>query len=204
MVMEQFSSYQIGNMLNVSRQAVNQWIDKGYINSHRTPGGHRRVRREDLLAFLNSREIPIPEELLVGGATVTQAPARLHLVHVDNDREFAMNLDRALGALVPEAQVQTYDNAMDALVGIGADSPDVLILDPDLAELDGAELCRRLHRNAHTRSMRIAFVTAADCAEVRAATQGIRVVDCFSKSSPVSEIARSLAEAVGFPREAVG
>ncbi len=32
--------------------------------SYRTPGGHRRIRREDLLAFLRKHQIPTPASLV--------------------------------------------------------------------------------------------------------------------------------------------
>lgn len=58
-----FTTYQIGQLLGVSRHSVINWIEKGGLLAHRTPGGHRRVRREDLVEFLQKHKIPIPEVL---------------------------------------------------------------------------------------------------------------------------------------------
>lgn len=43
-------------MLGVNESTVKRWIDRGLLSAVRTPGGHRRVRREDLQAFLASQE----------------------------------------------------------------------------------------------------------------------------------------------------
>ena len=162
------------------------------------------MRRDDLYKFLHSREIPIPEELREGAdAEMRNGAGSFRMVHVDNDGVYAETLDRALGALVPGAKLRTFDNALDALVGMGADSPDLLVMDPDLAEVDGPDLCRRLRQNERTRRVKIAFVTSRDCEEVRAATDGIALVDCYSKDVPVNEIARGLAAAMEISRVGV-
>ncbi len=49
----------------VSFQTVIRWIDSGKLPGHRFPGSgsHRRILRQNLIAFLEENEIPIPEEL---------------------------------------------------------------------------------------------------------------------------------------------
>jgi len=43
---------------------VINWIEQKLAASYRTPGGHRRIRREDLLAFLRKHQIPTPAPLV--------------------------------------------------------------------------------------------------------------------------------------------
>ncbi len=38
-------------LLGVSAPAVAQWVERGLLRAHRTPGGHRRIRAEDLAAL---------------------------------------------------------------------------------------------------------------------------------------------------------
>jgi len=57
-------------LLDVSQAALRQWADGGYLRVYRTPGGHRRFLRDDVLAFsaVNSASN------LAGSAAGGQAP----------------------------------------------------------------------------------------------------------------------------------
>ena len=147
MAPQQYSSFQIGKMLNVSRQAVNQWIDKGYIQSYRTPGGHRRVNQQDLLAFLRERNIPLPE-LLRRNASGPKPHAQRHvmlLIHYDEDY---LTLTRnAVISKRADIRVSTFNNAIDLLMAIGVNAPDLLVMNLDMPFNYGLELIRRLRNN---------------------------------------------------------
>ncbi len=41
-------------LLDVSQAALRQWADGGHLRVFRTPGGHRRFLRDDVMAFTNS------------------------------------------------------------------------------------------------------------------------------------------------------
>ena len=47
---------EVADTFGVSVQAVRDWADKDLLRSFKTPGGHRRFRREDVEAFLKSQE----------------------------------------------------------------------------------------------------------------------------------------------------
>ena len=46
----------VAEMLGVSVATVRRWADLGHLASYRTPGGQRRFSREQVDAFLESRE----------------------------------------------------------------------------------------------------------------------------------------------------
>src|SRR5260221_9484403 len=69
------TSHEIARLLGVSASAVLSWIDKGWLNAHRTPGGHRRVGKVVLLKFPHPDRLP----LSVGLARVRA------LAHNDHD-----------------------------------------------------------------------------------------------------------------------
>lgn len=47
---------QVARILRASQSAVSRWADAGELTYFRTPGGHRRFRREDIEAFLKTQE----------------------------------------------------------------------------------------------------------------------------------------------------
>lgn len=58
-----FTTGEVANLLHIHQTTVIDWAKKGLVKSYRTPGGHRRIQRENLLAFLHDHQMPIPEEM---------------------------------------------------------------------------------------------------------------------------------------------
>ena len=192
---EQFSSFQIGKMLNVSRQAVNQWIDKGYISSYRTPGGHRRVRQVDLIGFLKDRNIPIPESLLKSMAMEANE-IQPRIMVVDNDEDFLVLMQQAILEQLPRAQVTLFSNPFDALISTGTNVPDLLIFDLKMPSLDAMELFRHLRTNQRTRALSIFVVSDHDPMEWRQALKELGIDQVYVKSVSAGEIACQISDMV--------
>lgn len=58
-----YTTFEAARVLGVSLPTVVNWIKARRIKAHRTPGGHRRIAREDLAAFMLLQGMPLPEEL---------------------------------------------------------------------------------------------------------------------------------------------
>ncbi len=52
MAQELLSTGEVAEIFAVDPATVTRWADKGLIASIRTPGGHRRFKRDDVDAFL--------------------------------------------------------------------------------------------------------------------------------------------------------
>jgi excisionase family DNA binding protein len=65
-----YTTFEAARLLGVSLPTVVNWIKARRLKAHRTPGGHRRIAREDLAGFMLRHGMPVPGEL--SGA----APAR--------------------------------------------------------------------------------------------------------------------------------
>lgn len=55
-------THQAARFLSVDAGTVIRWADAGKLPSFRTPGGHRRILREDLLRFASDYGWPVNEE----------------------------------------------------------------------------------------------------------------------------------------------
>src|SRR5689334_15569186 len=65
-----YTTHEVSRLLHVNPRSVINWIEQSLLPSYRTPGGHRRIRREDLLAFLRKHQIPTPASLVEGKFSV--------------------------------------------------------------------------------------------------------------------------------------
>ncbi len=75
---EWVSLREAADLLGVHPATIRNWADRGDLPVRRTPGGHRRFRRADLLQWLETRHTPPPAEvqMLIQSAL---GRARLHI-----------------------------------------------------------------------------------------------------------------------------
>jgi excisionase family DNA binding protein len=126
---------QAAKYLGVAQSTMRKWSDLGRVSAFYTPGGHRRYRRSDLDRFLD-RSGP--------GASGSTTDGPLVLI-VDDDervREYVrVNLE-AEGYEVREA-----GSAEEGLSALGERSPDLILLDVMMPQVDGWETLRRIQEH---------------------------------------------------------
>ncbi len=130
------SSHQVGIILQMNPSSINKWVNDGRIHAFRTPGGHRRIKAVDLLAFLSKHAIPVPAPLI--------SAAKRRVLVVDDDKKQLNAVERLFKPFDHRVDVVLVDNAIDAMVMVGAWKPHMVILDVFMPNLDGLEVCRRL------------------------------------------------------------
>jgi excisionase family DNA binding protein len=129
---------QAAKYIGVAQSTMRKWSDLGRVSAFYTPGGHRRYRRADLDRFLD-RSGPTS-----AAAGVGTGGGPLILV-VDDDerlREYVrVNLE-AEGYVVREA-----GSGEEALSALGEQSPDLILLDVMMPQVDGWETLRRIQEH---------------------------------------------------------
>jgi excisionase family DNA binding protein len=122
---------QAAKYLGVAQSTIRKWSDQRRLPAFYTPGGHRRYRRGDLETFL---------ERSGAGARATEGPLVLIVDDDDRLREFVrVNLEME-GYTVREAA-----SAREGLDALEEQSPDLVLLDVMMPEMDGWEMLRQLH-----------------------------------------------------------
>lgn len=54
----------IAEMCECDLKTVHNWVTNGYIKHFRTPGGHLRFIRNDVISFMKEKGYPVPDDLL--------------------------------------------------------------------------------------------------------------------------------------------
>jgi DNA-binding response OmpR family regulator len=104
------------------------WIKARKLKAHRTPGGHRRISREDLAAFIVRHGMPMPAEL--SGAV----PARRKALVVAIPGPAREGLVRQLVAA--QYAVEQASPGFAAGAAAARFGPDVLVVQPEGPEGD--------------------------------------------------------------------
>jgi len=121
---------QAAKYLGVAQSTIRKWSDQGRVPAFYTPGGHRRYRRGDLDSFLE-RSGP--------GGTSGNGPVVLIVDDDERLREYVrVNLEME-GYSVREA-----GNAEEGLNVLEESTPDLVLLDVMMPEVDGWEMLRRV------------------------------------------------------------
>ena len=94
-----FSALEVADICGVVNQTAINWIKNGFLKAFMTPGGQYRVYAEDLLAFLSSRGMRIPDEL---SESSEEGPDWNKILIVDDDQNINTLLKRYLTRLMPE------------------------------------------------------------------------------------------------------
>lgn len=101
-------------LLGVSIRTAQGWVENGALDSWKTPGGHRRVRRSAVLALLAKvRPSTAPRSTIV---VVLAAPTRLAIY-------------RQALADVPECVVEPFDDPYAALLAMGTRLPALIVIE---------------------------------------------------------------------------
>jgi excisionase family DNA binding protein len=130
-----------------------RWITEGRIKAYKTPGGHRRIMRQDLEIFCHSAGIPLEWE------TSGSAGVQKVLIIDDDPDEVSNILDALVDADGTEStmsfQVETADNAFDAGRLLMSSSPEVIFLDLDLPGVNAHSIVSSIRAEVTTSSSRI-------------------------------------------------
>jgi excisionase family DNA binding protein len=120
---------QAARYLGVAQSTIRKWSDSGRVRAFKTPGRHRRYRRDDLDAFLE-RSLP----------DVRSGPVVLIVDDDERLREYVrVNLEME-GYRVQEAG--SAEEGMEVLDDL---RPDLVLLDVMMPKVDGWEMLQRMH-----------------------------------------------------------
>ncbi len=189
-----FTTYDIGRMTGTDPTTVHKWIDKGLLRGYRTPGGHRRVRGEDLRAFLTAHGMPLPKEL--GGAE------SLRVLVLDEDSEALKATARQLKKLNPSWDLVTADSGVEGLLEVATRVPDVLVMDLGLEEVDPMAVCRQLHSRQGTAAIKMVATGNRLTAEQERRALSCGMAACVKKPLSGTELSEAIERAAGLATDA--
>src|SRR5499433_565928 len=174
-----FTTHDISRLLQVDPSTVSKWIDKGILMAFRTPGGHRRVRSSDLRTFLIAHQMPVPDEL---GSNVVR------LLIVDDEKPVLDALKRAFKPFGNQVDVTTTTSGVEALLLVSEQKPHGMLVDLNMPDLDGFEVCRRIRIRKPLEAVRLITMTARHSQEMVEQSLKAGAVACLPKPIDVQQV----------------
>ena len=152
------STVTAARLLGVAVASISKWVDAGQLKAGRTPGGHRRIAKEDLIAFLRRQQLPIPPEL---GASAPR------ILVVDDEAPVTQWIAEEIKDRRPDFEVFQANDGFSAGEIAALHKPEVIVLDLRMPGLDGFELCRRIKSREETKNVSVVAITAHPSPKVR-------------------------------------
>ncbi|NVM20341.1 MAG: response regulator [Desulfobacterales bacterium] len=134
----------------VARTTISKWIDEGALKAFVTPGGHRKVREEDLMDFLEKNGIRPSAE----------PRAKRCILIVDDNPDDIRLLEAAFLPASDKYELHSASGGFQAIYKIGEIKPHIVILDAVMPDMDGFKVCESIKNNPETRDTKIIIVTA--------------------------------------------
>lgn len=175
------STWQAGRYCQVSPYTIRHWINAGRLPAYTTPGGHRRIRRQDLDAFLLANHMPLPEDFQSGRRRVL----------VLAEKKLLKGL-REIELWSEDLQVTLTASAFEGGLLITSFDPHLLLVDLDARTWDGLSICRRLREGPDTSHVKLAGMTKNPSVEVLEEAQSSGVQHCFTAPLDRQELFRFL------------
>lgn len=142
-----FTTFEAAKICHVTHHSIKNWIKQGLIKASRTPGGHYRILEEDLDSFREKYDM-FPRD---------KGPMKKRVMIVDDEPEVLAMIENIL---VDEGfELIKVSNATEVGLRAAQLSPDLILLDFLMPEINGFEVSKALRNNELTRSIPIMAVT---------------------------------------------
>lgn len=170
---------------NVSPKTIINWIEAGHIKAYKTVGGHRRINRTDLVAFMEKQGIPIPKE--------DSLEVKRKILVVDDDPIIVETIVQALEEDEFDYEVISASDGFEAGLQVNHFAPHLLILDIMMPDIKGYEVCKKIKENPETSEIKI-IVLSAYLDEDKFKKMKEHGADaCFSKPFPLPQLKEEVA-----------
>lgn len=182
---QSFSTSEVAKYCHVTADTIRKWAEAGRISVFKTPGGHRRIRREELINFLRENGIPLHDDLSNDGVKV---------LVVDDDKTILAVINRFLEHAPANFEITTASDGFEAGHLVGTFEPKVVFLDIQLPGLNGTEVCRRIKSSRDSADTHVIAMTAFYDEDKAKEIVSLGATTCLKKPFTPDDLRRALAQ----------
>jgi excisionase family DNA binding protein len=154
-------------LLSVSPTTIRLWARNGRLTSVKTPGGHRRFNKDEVMTLLT------PSSADVDGMFT--------ILVVEDDKKFADLLVQIIESYFPYIRVSVAYNGFEAGDLLHSLKPNIVILDLVMAGNDGFSICHRIKNTPSTKHIDVIAMTGALTEESVKRITLLGAEECFGK-----------------------
>ncbi|HRT61057.1 MAG TPA: response regulator [Syntrophales bacterium] len=202
-----YSTSEVAKLFKVNRVTIYRWVQEGTVKAYRI-GKHLKIPLSEvnrLLREFGFKEIAIgenegaKEERLMDTIdhVARYGQKKKLVIAVDDDMNiltFIKSVFEGMG-LDEKCELRTYPDAMEALLQIGKEKPDLILLDIVMPGLNGVELARKV-RTMYD-GVKIIIVTGYPINDYLTDEEKTHFADILSKPVDIGALYKSINGALG-------
>lgn len=141
----QCSTIEAAKLLGLAVRSIQLMVDRGDLKAWKTPGGHRRISRESVQAWLQTREIHPAHQLVsqTNDAAFTTTPS-VKLLIIDTDLDSRNQLSEFFKEKLPNYQIHFSSDPILGLTMVDAIKPSAIVFSLPLTEVNFIKLLQSL------------------------------------------------------------
>jgi len=186
---EVLTVFKASKYCSVSPKTIINWIESGLIKAYKTPGGHRRINRGDLIAFMEKQGMPLPDKEVESG--------RIKILVVDDDPIIVESIVQALEEDEYDYEVISAADGFEAGIQVSHFKPDLLILDIMMPDIKGFDVCQKIKSSPETRDTKIVVLSAYLDEEKFQQMKEYGADACYSKPLPLPQLKEEVSRLLG-------
>lgn len=183
-----YSALEVANICGVVNQTAINWIRNNYLKAFKTPGGQFRVYPDDLVEFMKSRKMEIPEKILEQCTKIESQNNRSILI-VDDDQGFNNVLKKYLETQFADFEIHQAFDGFEAGSIMTSVKPGFVFLDLNLPGVDGFALCQKIQTSEIFGKPKVFIVTSLEDDEVEEKCLKMGASNFFKKPVNFPELA---------------
>ncbi|MCD4670393.1 MAG: response regulator [Actinomycetia bacterium] len=146
---EYYTTSEVAKILHVAVGSVINWVDDGQFRAIITPGGHRKIPRKELIRFLKDHRYDIPKNLIQNKS-----------VYLVDDEEDVHSFFNEIFKNMDGFDVKSYFSGIEALIAVGQQSPEIMIVDMLMPDIDGAQVIKNIKTNEKLNDVHVIAISA--------------------------------------------
>ncbi len=185
-----YSALEVANICGVVNQTAINWIRNGHLKAFSTPGGQYRVYRDDLIVFMQSRGMRMPDDFMA--IVADSEKSQNSIVIVDDDRGLNNVLKMYLEKIFPDIQFFQAFDGFEAGALLMDKKPFCVLLDLNLPGVNGLELCARLKQQEMYSCPYVIVISAIEDTDVEETAKAVGADLFFRKPLYLKDVADSM------------
>lgn len=169
-----FTTFDVSRICQANIASIKNWIMKGYLRAFRTPGGHYRIQKKDLVNFLRKYHMPNP---------FTGEVMRLYFYSDDK-----AGFEKIASKTSSDHECFVYDTEAELYLAIGEELPDALLVDVEsFSTEDLGKFLSFFKKNKKFEGIKLLAISSGDEAvddfdrTVKRTAQGKRIVETIQE-----------------------
>lgn len=158
------TSIEVAGMLGLSVRSIQLMVDRGELEAWKTPGGHRRISRASVAAWMQQRDLLPGIGPAVPDAKAAESSARAdtRILLIEDSVHFQNLVSLLVRQTISDADLHIASDGISGLAMYGQIQPHILLVDILLPGIDGATLIAGLRNTPQFSSSHLVVVTSLD------------------------------------------